>query len=357
MDARASGGRCNVVVSVGWGQHGVDDVDDAVAGHDIGGGDRRTVHHDGVAHREGKAVAADGCCCHAVGHVSRRNGSGDHVRQQDVRELRLAVDGVEGGEVNAGISKGLVGGSEERERSFALEGLEQFGLNHSGDQRVVDTGALCGSWNVVGVVHRHEHLVDDVDDAVAGHHVSGGDRCAVDHHGVANGEGEAVAVGCLGRHAVRYIGGWHRGSDHVSEEDVTQRGHAVGGVKSGEVDAGIGKGLVGRGEEREGPLALQSGEQVGLNDGRNQGIVNARASSRRGDVAGCIGGHEHLVDDVDDAVAGRNVRSGDRGPVDGDRVADAEGQRVAVDGRGRHAVRDVGRRHGTVQHVVEQDVR
>ena len=357
MDARASGGRCNVVVSVGWGQHGVDDVDDAVAGHDIGGGDRRTVHHDGVAHREGKAVAADGCCRHAVGHIGRWDGSGDHVRQQDVRELRLAVDGVEGGEVNAGISKGLVGGSEERERSFALEGLEQFGLNHSGDQRVVDTGALCGSWNVVGVVHRHEHLVDDVDDAVAGHHVSGGDRCAVDHHGVANGEGEAVAVGCLGRHAVRYIGGWHRGSDHVSEEDVTQRGHAVGGVKSGEVDAGIGKGLVGRGEEREGPLALQSGEQVGLNDGRDQGIVNARASSRRGDVAGCIGGHEHLVDDVDDAVAGRNVRSGDRGPVDGDRVADAEGQWVAVDGRGRHAVRDVGRRHGTVQHVVEQDVR
>ena len=60
---------------------------------------------------------------------------------------------------------------------------------------------------------------------------------------------------------------------------------------------------------------------------------------------------------MNEAVAGRDVGRSDRGTVDGDGGADAEGQWVAVDGRGRHAVGDVGGGYGAVQHVVEQDVR
>ena len=63
----------------------------------------------------------------------------------------------------------------------------------------------------------------------------------------------------------------------MSEEDITQRGHAVGGVKRSEVNASVGKGLVGRGKERERPFSLQGGEQIGLHHGGDQGIVNARA--------------------------------------------------------------------------------
>ena len=222
-------------------------------------------------------MAAHGCSRHAVGNVGGWNGSGDHVGQQNVGELRLALCGVESGKVDASVGKGLVGGSKQRKRPVSLQGFEQFCLNHRSDQRVVDARALSRSWNVVGGVGWHEHLVDDVDDAVAGHHVSRRDRGAVDHHGVADGEGERVAVGGLCRHAVRHIGSRHRGSDHVSEEDITQRGHAVGGVKRSEVNASVGKGLVGRGKERERPFSLQGGEQIGLHHGGDQGIVNARA--------------------------------------------------------------------------------
>ena len=277
MNARASSGGGDVVVGVGRGQHRVDDVNDAVAGHHVSGGHRGTVDHDGVAHRERKAVAAHGCSRHAVGHVGGWNGSGDHMGKQDVGELRLAICGVESGEVDASVGKGLVGGSKQRKRPFALQGFEQFCLNHRSDQGVMDARALSRSWNVVGGVGGHEHLVDDVDDAVAGHHVSRRNRGTVDHDGIANREGEAVAVGRLCGHAVRHIGSRHRGSDHVSEEDITQRGHAVGGVKRSEVNAGVGKGLVGRGKERERPFTLQGGEQIGLHNSGDQSIVNARA--------------------------------------------------------------------------------
>ena len=190
--------------------------------------------------------------------------------KQDVGELRLALCGVESGEVDASVGKGLVGGRKQRKRPFALQCFEQVCLNHRSDQRVMDARALSRSRDVVGGVGGHEHLVNDVNDAVAGHHVSRGHRGTVDHDGIANGEGEAVAVGRLCRHAVRHIGSRHRGSDHVSEEDITQRGHAVGGVKRSEVNASVGKGLVGRGKERERPFTLQGGEQIGLHHGGDQ---------------------------------------------------------------------------------------
>ena len=94
-----------------------------------------------------------------------------------------------------------------------------------------------------------------------------------------------------------------------------------------------------------------------MHDGAHQRVVNTGALGRSWNIVGRVGGHEHRVDDVNDTVAGVDVGGENGGTVDHHRGTHAERQRVAVDGRGRHAVRDVGRRHGTVQHVVEQDVR
>ena len=85
---------------------------------------------------------------------------------KDVRQGCFSFRRVEGCQVDAGVGKGLVGWSKDRERTGALQGLQQAGLDHGADQRIVDAGALGGSWDVVGRVGGHEHLVDDVDEAV-----------------------------------------------------------------------------------------------------------------------------------------------------------------------------------------------
>ena len=54
--------------------------------------------------------------------------------------------------------------------------------------RLLWTPALRGAGQVVGRVRRREHLVDDVNDAVAGGHVREGDVCIVDHDTIADGK-------------------------------------------------------------------------------------------------------------------------------------------------------------------------
>ena len=84
--------------------------------------------------------------------------------------------------------------------------------------------------------------------------------------------------------------------------------------------------------------------------------MDAGALRRAGNVAGRVGGRQHLVNDVDEAVAGNHVRHGDVRIVDHHPVADGEGQRLTVGRIGRHAVRDVGGRHLSTHHVVKQNV-
>ena len=122
--------------------------------------------------------------------------------EENVGQGLLAFGGIEGGKVDAGVGKGLVGGSKERERSGALERLKQFGLDHGAHQGIVNARALSRSWNVVGGVGGHQHLVDDVDDTVAGVDISQADGGVVDHHAITNGEGQRLAVHGGGTHAV-----------------------------------------------------------------------------------------------------------------------------------------------------------
>ena len=97
-------------------------------------------------------MAVDGGGRHAIGDVGRRNFARHNVVEQDVAQGCFAFWGVQSGEVNACVGKGLVGWSKDGERPVALEGGEQFCLDHTGHQRVVYAGALCRAWDVVGCV-------------------------------------------------------------------------------------------------------------------------------------------------------------------------------------------------------------
>ena len=111
------------------------------------------------------------------------------MRQQNFGQSRHAIGRVECGEVNPCIDEGLVGWSEERERPVALQGGQEICLDDRSDQRVVNACAACCGGDVTGRVGRHEDLIDDVDEAVAGWHIGRRNGGAVDRHRGANREG------------------------------------------------------------------------------------------------------------------------------------------------------------------------
>ena len=109
-------------------------MDDAVARAHVSEGDGRVVDHHATVDGEGERLTVDRVRRHALGHVGGRHVGADHVVEQDVGERGLAFRGVKRGQVNAGVDEGLVRGCEDRERSSALQGFEQFRLDHTGDQ-------------------------------------------------------------------------------------------------------------------------------------------------------------------------------------------------------------------------------
>ena len=109
-------------------------MDDSVACVDISRCDCCTVHHDAVTDSESQGLSVHGGCRHAFGHCGGRNGTRDHVVEQDVCKSGLSFWCVECGQVNASIGERLIGWCKEREWSFALEGFEQFGLDDCGHE-------------------------------------------------------------------------------------------------------------------------------------------------------------------------------------------------------------------------------
>ena len=166
MDARALRRARDVVGCVRGHQHFVNDVDDTVAGVHISDAHGGVVDHHAASNGESEWMAVDGCGGHAVGDVGSGDGAGHDVVEEDVREGFLALGGVEGGEVDAGVSEGLIGGRKHRERSRTLERFKKLGLNHTCHEGIVNAGALGRARNVVGRVRWHQHFVDDVNQTV-----------------------------------------------------------------------------------------------------------------------------------------------------------------------------------------------
>ena len=129
------------------------------------------------------------------------------------------------------------------------------------DQGVVRTRVGRNRWDVVElwlVRWGCEHCVDDVNDAVRSHDVSGGNRGVSDLHGlrsyaeccfvaVEHGDGESV-----GNRA-----GFNRSVVHVVEEDIGERIIGFIGVEVGQVNAGCCECSVRWGKHRERSVSLQ----------------------------------------------------------------------------------------------------
>ena len=219
--------------------------------------------------------------------------------EKDVGERGFAFGCVQCREVNACISKGLVGWGKHRERTRALKGFQEFSLNDGGYEGGVVARALSSPWNVVGCVRWHEHLVNDMDEAVAGNDVRQNDVRIVHHHAVANREGQRLSICSVGLHTIRDVGGRNLCAHNVVEKDVGECGFAFGRVQRSEVNTCICESLVGRCKDRERTVARKGGKQVCLDNGRNQGIVNPGGLCCGWNVCGW---HQHGVDDVDNAV-------------------------------------------------------
>ena len=102
-------------------KHLVNDVDDAVARHGVRSRDRCSVHRNGFADVEGQREAVGGRKRVTVGDVGGRNRARHDVSQQDFFEGRHAGWRIEGGQVNALVSEGLVGWCEHRKGSLRLQ--------------------------------------------------------------------------------------------------------------------------------------------------------------------------------------------------------------------------------------------
>ena len=344
----------HVVGCVRGHQHLVNDVNHTVAREHVGLRDVGVVDHHAVGDGESEWLTVDCCCGHAVGDVGGWNSSGHHVIEQNIGERLLAFGCVKGCEIDARIGEGLVGRCEHREGSGALKRGEQFGLNHGGNQRVVHARALGRSRYVVGGLCGHQHLVDDVDETVARDDVGHRDVCVVDHGTVPDREGKRVSVGSGCRHAVGNVGCGNASTHHVVQQNIAERCLALRCIKSDEVNTGINEGLVGGCEHRERARLLEGSEEVSLDDGSDQGIVNSRRLRRGGNVNRW---NQHRVDDVDNAVGGLDVRCCHRSSANGNGAAsNAEFDVVAVDGGGDHAVREVAGGDLSADDVVKQNL-
>ena len=278
-----------------------------------------------------------------AGDVSAVDGPVVHVVEEDVAKRLFSFGGVECCEIDACCSKGLIGRCKDGEGPLAAKRFGQIGLHQRCEQRGVDTRASSRFRDVVRGVAGCKHGVNDVDDAVAGHHVRSGHGGVVDHDGVRHAERQGLTVDGRCRHAVADLGCRNRAGHDVIEQDVNQIRLPSGRVVLRKINARFGKGLVGWGEHRVGTFALKRFNQFGLDQSGNQRRVAARALSRAGKIVGRVGRGENGVDDVDDAVAGHDVGGGDGGAVDPHVGPNGERQCVAAHGLSVHAVRNIGR--------------
>ena len=115
----------------GWGEDGVDDVDNAVGGHDVRGHYGGPAVDDNVTAFHGEAQRlAKGRRQHApADDVGGRVFAGRHVVEEDVGQSGFGIDAASGEGGESGV-----GGGEDGERPGAFQGARQSGGVHGGRQ-------------------------------------------------------------------------------------------------------------------------------------------------------------------------------------------------------------------------------
>ena len=109
-----------------WQDHGIDHMDDAIAGNDICLDDRRIIDPDTVCCVDSNTLALDGFSTAQLDHICSHDLALHHVIEEDTSQgLGISEQGIHG-TLGQG-SKGLIGGSEHGERSRTLQGAGQAG--------------------------------------------------------------------------------------------------------------------------------------------------------------------------------------------------------------------------------------
>ena len=140
------------------------------------------------------------------------------------------------------------------------------------------------------------------------------------------------------------------------EQDVCERCFPFWRVKGRQVNSCICESLIGWCKERERSVTLERSQQLCLNHGCHERVVDASALSGSWDVVRRCSGGEHLVNHVNEPVTCNHVSSSHCGTVDHHAVTYGEREWVAVHGFCGHAVGHGGSRYFTSNNVVEQDI-
>ena len=116
-------------------EHLINDMDHAVRSLDVGGHDGRFIDHHRVADADRDFLTLNGLGSHSVGEIARHDAAGDDMVGQDRRQLILVFRFEQAFDRAFGkCRERFVGRSEDGERTFALQGLDETGSLESGGE-------------------------------------------------------------------------------------------------------------------------------------------------------------------------------------------------------------------------------
>ena len=303
-------------------------MDDAVGGVDVRGGDLRAVDENAAfVHGNLDLAALHGDELLTVLEVLGAHDAFQDVVPEDalqlgtVLRLQQAGDGARGQRV-----EGLVGGREDGERAAGREGADEAAcLDGGGERREVGRR---DSDVVDGLARRRrrrrgrrgrgrqQHGIDDVDDAVGGVDVRGGDLRVVDENASLVDSGEQrLALNGLDDLAVRQVFGVHGGAgDDVVREHIVEL-LLVLGLEQVRDDARRerAEGLVGGREDGERTRRLERRDEAAGRHGGDEGREVRRCGCDVHDGLACARGGRGDQEGGDEELHGvGGVDGGDR---------------------------------------------
>ena len=150
MNASALRSSWDIVRCIRWREHLVDHVDYPIACRYISKRNVGIVYLHAVVYCEGEWLPVHCGCRHALADVCCRYFTGDNVVGQNIGQCRFTFRSIERSKVNSCINKRLVCWCKDSKWTWSLERRQEFSLNNTCNERIVNTRTLCSSWDVTG---------------------------------------------------------------------------------------------------------------------------------------------------------------------------------------------------------------
>jgi len=289
---------------LGRQDNAVDDMNDAVVGLNIGDDYFRVIDEDlSFLDLDAYLGAQRGFGVFKCHNLFSFDAARDDVVKQDILE-RFKILGLQKfcDSAFGQFSKSIVGGREDGEGTFALEGINQTRGLHS---RYKGGEATISNSGFDDVFRRQNDAVYHMNDTVGCQDVREHDLGAVNFcRAVHQADCGGFALGCGDFVKFYYIRRELTAFGDMVQQDVGQRGN-VGEQSFHSALRQLGKSFIGRREDGEGTFALESFYQTSsLQSGRKGG----KASVFNSNVNNILWREQDAVNDVDYAVICRDVR-------------------------------------------------